>query len=109
MLNFKKQFVTKVSLSEAQFIYFNKTFEDNSKKRSEFIRHIIILYIEERKRIKKIEQMKNGYVEMAAINLEFSEIGFTDDIEELKEYEVKLAECDIPDDDSSEKRRYILC
>ena len=53
--------------------------------------------------------MKNGYVEMAAINLELSEIGITDDVEELIQYEVKLSECDIPDDNSSEKRRHILC
>jgi CopG family transcriptional regulator / antitoxin EndoAI len=109
MSNSKKYFVTKISLSQAQFVCENKTIVDNSKKRSEFIRDIIILYIEEREKTKKLEQMKNGYVEMAAINLEFSEIGITDDVEELIEYEVKLSECDIPDDNSSEKRRHILC
>ena len=109
MSNCKKHFVTKISLSQAQFIYNNKTIIDKNQKRSEFIRDIIILYIEEREKTKKIEQMKNGYVEMAAINLEFSEIGITDDVEELIQYEVKLQECDIPDDNSSEKRRHILC
>ena len=109
MLNTKKYFVTQLNLSEAQFIYIKKKFLKNSKKRSEFIRDIIILYIEEREKIKQVEKMRSGYAEMAAINLEFSEIGLTDDIEELIEYEVKLSECDIPDDDSSEKRRHILC
>jgi CopG family transcriptional regulator/antitoxin EndoAI len=105
----KKHFVTKISLSKAQFIYVDETIIDNNKKRRKFIRDIIILYIEEREKTKKIEQMKSGYAEMAEINLEFSEIGITDDVEELIEYEVKLSECDIPDDNSSEKRRHILC
>lgn len=109
MSNCKKHFVTKINLSSAQFICVNETIVYNSEKRSEFIRDIIILYIEEREKTKKIEQMKNGYTEMAAINLEFSEIGITDDVEELIQYEVKLSECDIPDDNSSEKRRHILC
>ena len=108
MSNVKKHFVSKLSLSEAQFVCANKTIVENTKKRSEFIRDIIILYIEEREKSKKIEKMKNGYAEMAAINLEFSEIGITDDVEELIEYEVKLSECDISDDNSSEKRRHIL-
>lgn len=105
----KKHFVTKINLSQAQFIYVDETIIDNNKKRRKFIRDIIILYIEEREKTKKIEQMKSGYAEMAEINLEFSEIGITDDVEELIEYEVKLSECDIPDDNSSEKRRHILC
>lgn len=109
MSNCKKHFVTKINLSKAQFICVYETIIDNNKKRSEFIRDIIILYIEEREKAKKIEQMKNGYTEMAAINLEFSEIGITDDVEELIQYEAKLSECDIPDDNSSEKRRHILC
>jgi len=36
-------------------------------------------------------------------------MGLADDLVELREYEVNLSECDLPNDDSSEKRRYILC
>ena len=58
---------------------------------------------------KKIEELKKGYIEMAQINLDICEMGFADDMKVLKEYEAKLAESDLPDDNGSEKRRYILC
>jgi hypothetical protein len=53
--------------------------------------------------------MERGYKEMAQLNLEFAEMGFACDIRELKEYEAKLSESDLPNDNDSEKRRYILC
>lgn len=56
-----------------------------------------------------MEEMKNGYMEMSELNLEICEMGFCSDIKELKEYEVKLSESDLPDDDGGETRRYILC
>ncbi|MPN30118.1 hypothetical protein SDC9_177576 [bioreactor metagenome] len=46
---------------------------------------------------------------MAQMNLEICEMGFAEDMIVLKEYEAKLAESDLPDDNGSEKRRYILC
>ncbi|WP_125153998.1 CopG family ribbon-helix-helix protein [Clostridium rectalis] len=98
-----------VNLSETLNNEFNKALKEDSKKRSEFIREVIILYIEEKKRLKELEQMKKGYMEMSKINLEIAEIGFANDIKELKEYEAKLSECDWSDDNNSEKRRYILC
>ncbi len=98
-----------IDLSETLYNEFNKALKEDCKKRSEFIREVIILYISEKKRLNKISEMEKGYREMAQLNLEFSEMGFASDIKELKEYEAKLSESDLPDDDNSEKRRYILC
>lgn len=98
-----------VNLSETLYNEFNKALEEDCKKRSEFIREAIILYIKEKKRLNIIEQMEKGYKEMAQLSLEFAEMGFASDMKEFKEYEAKLSECDLADDHYSEKRRYILC
>lgn len=98
-----------VNLSETLYNEFNKALQEDCKKRSEFIREAIILYIKEKKRLDIIEQMEKGYKEMAQLNLEFAEMGFANDMKEFKEYEAKLSESDLADDNSSEKRRYILC
>ena len=98
-----------LNLSETLNNEFNKTLKEDSKKRSEFIRELIILYIEEKKKLREIEQMKKGYLEMGKLNLEIAEVGFASDINNLKEYEAKLSESDWSDDNDSEKRRYILC
>ena len=98
-----------VNLSDTLYEEFNKALKEDCKKRSEFIKEAIILYIEQRKRLSLLEEMKKGYMEMAQINLEISENGFGNDVIELKEYEAKLSESDFPDDNCSEKRRYILC
>ena len=98
-----------VNLSETLYIEFNKALEKDCKKRSEFIRDAIILYIEEKKKLSEMEELAIGYSEMAQLNVELSEIGFVNDMRELKEYEVKLSESDLPNDDDGEKRRHILC
>lgn len=98
-----------INLSETLNNEFNKTLKEDSKKRSEFIRELIILYIEDKKKLREIEQMKKGYLEMGKLNLEIAEVGFASDINNLKEYEAKLSESDWSDDNDSEKRRYILC
>lgn len=98
-----------VNLSETLYFEFNKALEEDCKKKSQFIREAIILYIEQRKKLDFVEHMRVGYCEMAKLNLEICEIGFANDIEELGEYEVNLSESDLPHDDNSEKRRYILC
>lgn len=98
-----------VSLSDTLCSEFDEALKQDSKKRSEFIREAIILYIEEQKKLHLVEKMKNGYMEMAELNLELCEMGLCTDICELKEYEVKLSESDLPDDHGSETRRYILC
>jgi CopG family transcriptional regulator/antitoxin EndoAI len=98
-----------VSLSETLNIEFNKALQKDCKKRSEFIREAIILYIEEKKKNSYIDEMKRGYLEMAELNLEIADMGFEIDIKDFKEYEVKLSESDLSYDNNSEKRRYILC
>ncbi|WP_392486057.1 CopG family ribbon-helix-helix protein [Haloimpatiens sp. FM7315] len=97
-----------VNLSKKLFSEFDDDLRKDSKKRSEFIREAIILYIEEKKRL-SLEKMKNGYLEMAEINLELCEYGFQKDVKELREYEAMLSESDLPDGTDSKKRRYILC
>lgn len=100
----------RVGLSDTQWSEFDAALREDSKKRSEFIREAIILYIEEKKRMRSIEEIKQGFLEMAQLNLEFAEIGFSCDVCELDQYEAKLSESDLPDDDvDGEKRRYFLC
>lgn len=102
-----------VNLSEVLSDKFNRelidNYKKNSKKRSKFIKEAIILYSEGKKKSDYIEKMKKGYIEMAKINLEISEMGFETEFDNLKEYEEKLSESDLPNDNDSEKRRYILC
>lgn len=98
-----------VNLSDTLCSEFDKALKEDSKKRSEFIREAIVLYIEEKKKLQRIEKMKKGYAEMAELNLQICEAGICSEITQLKEYEVKLSESDLPDDDGGEKRRYILC
>lgn len=61
-------------------------------------------------KVYKDSDIKNGYIEMGSINLEFSEISCTYDLEECIQYESWLSESDIFNVyDSSKKGRYILC
>ena len=98
-----------VNLSDTLCSEFDKALMHDCKKRSEFIKEAIVLYIEEKKKLDRIEKMKKGYMEMAELNLKLCEVGISSEINQLKEYEVKLSESDLPDDDGGEKRRYILC
>ncbi len=64
------------------------------KNRSEFVREAMKLYLRERKRMDMRESMKNGYKDMAAINLIYAEIGIDVDYS-LEKYEAQLAaECE---------------
>lgn len=98
-----------VNLSEVLYNEFDKALKEDSKKKSQFIREAIILYIEKKKREDILNQMKNGYIEMAEINSELSEEGFSCDMKDLNEYEAKLSESDFLNDYDRETRRYILC
>ena len=98
-----------VNLSDTLNEEFNKALKEDCKKRSEFIREAVIIYIEQKKKVSFINEMKKGYLDMAQINLEISEMGLANDTRDFKEYEAKLSESDFPDDNYSEKRRYILC
>lgn len=98
-----------VNLTETLSKEFEKKLSEKGKKSSQLIRDAIIVYIEERKKVEYIESMKKGYMEMADINVEIAEMGCADDFKSLQEYEVWLTESDLPDDNDSETRRYILC
>ena len=62
--------------------------------RSRLIQRAVMLYIREQKKARLYEQMKNGYREMADINLRLAEICFPADCQQAESYEEKLAECD---------------
>lgn len=98
-----------VDLTEILFEEVEKTLEYDGKKKTEFIKEAIIHYINEKKRLATIEEMKKGYIEMARLNMEFAELGIQGELTGLIDYEVSLSESEIRDDNGSEKRRYILC
>lgn len=98
-----------VDLPEGMLKEFDEILSKDNKNRSEFIMEAIILYIEEKKNHRLREKMKMGYKEMSKVNLEIAEFGFASDLDDLCEYEARLAECDSIDGDDGEKRRYILC
>lgn len=98
-----------VNLPESVLKECDEILNKDDKNMSEFIREAVILYIEERKKYRNRERMKSGYIEMTRINQEIAELGFAMDLNDLCEYEARLAECDSIDDDGGKKRRYILC
>ena len=81
---------------------------ENNKKNSKSLKEKLILYIDDKGY--KVDDLIKGYVEMASINLEISQISCTYDLEECVKYESWLSESDMSDDKyDSEKRRYLLC
>lgn len=64
----------------------------SSGNRSEFIREAMKLYLEEKKKQEIREQMKTGYLEMSAINLQLADEGIKCDGLTIYFYEEKLAE-----------------
>ncbi|MFA7636939.1 MAG: ribbon-helix-helix protein, CopG family [Monoglobales bacterium] len=62
--------------------------------RSRIIQRAVRHYLKEHKTIQLKEQMKNGYREMAEINLKLAEIYFPTDCFEAECHEGNLAECD---------------
>lgn len=80
----------------------------NNKKNNQFLNDRLIVYIDDKKY--EAEDLKRGYAEMASINLEFSEISCTYELEECIKYESWLSESDIFNgNDGGEKGRYLLC
>lgn len=77
----------------------DRAIREGSEAKCEFMREAMVCY----------EEMKNGYLEMAELNIELSEMCCEGDLAALKEYETKLSESDNRDDNCSEKRRHILC
>lgn len=65
------------------------------RNRSEFIREAMKAYLRERKRMEMRESMKNGYKDMATLNLIYAEMGIDVDLNCLEKYEDELAaECE---------------
>jgi CopG family transcriptional regulator / antitoxin EndoAI len=60
--------------------------------RSEFVREAMKLYIRERRKMEMRDSMKNGYKEMAEINVKLAEICFEADNDQQKIYEDRLGE-----------------
>ncbi|SUY45862.1 CopG-family transcriptional regulator [Clostridium putrefaciens] len=80
----------------------------DDKKNSQFIMRSVILYRDNENNTKG--NMESGYLEMASINLEYSELGCECEYNECLEYETWLSESDLSNDNnSSKKRRYLLC
>lgn len=65
--------------------------EDRDK--NEFVKEAMKLYLRERRRIKVMEAMKSGYLEMSHINRRLSEDGFSQDIRDFISYEISLVGC----------------
>jgi CopG family transcriptional regulator/antitoxin EndoAI len=87
------------SLSGTLCDEFDRALDEGSEIKCEFMKEAIVYY----------EEMKNGYIEMAELNIEISEMCCAGELTALDEYETKLSECDERDDNDSEKRRHILC
>ncbi|MBR4874762.1 MAG: ribbon-helix-helix protein, CopG family [Clostridia bacterium] len=62
--------------------------------RSELVREAMKMYLREKKKQSIKEQMKNGYQEMADINLSIAKMCFDAEEQSLAAYEEKLAECE---------------
>ncbi len=67
---------------------------EQNLNRSEFIREAMRSYITQKKNAILQMQLKKGYQQMSAINLEISEYCITADNTAQQSYEEKLAECE---------------
>ncbi len=47
-----------------------------------------------KRKVEVSERLKDGYLEMSKINLNFAEMGLSQDMEELNIYEVRLTRCE---------------
>ena len=83
-----------ISLSDSLLSEVDLLAHAQNVNRSEFIREAMKLYIKERKKIERCEQMKDGYVKMSNINLEIAEQCISADNQQQTDYEEKLSECE---------------
>ena len=67
---------------------------DEKVNRSEFVREAMKMYINEKKKVALREQMKEGYLEMAQINLSISKMCFEAENDAFSCSEEKIAECE---------------
>ena len=62
--------------------------------RSELVREAMKMYLGERRKHARKEQLKKGYQQMAELNLSLAEVYFDAEEEAVSSYEEKLAECE---------------
>jgi CopG family transcriptional regulator / antitoxin EndoAI len=62
--------------------------------KSKFVKEAMKLYLRERKRLQTRDIMKCGYLEMSNINVNLSEVGFSEDISDFLLYEINLMGCE---------------
>lgn len=67
---------------------------DAKVNRSEFVREAMKMYIKEKEKVALREQMKQGYKEMAQINLSISQMCFEAENDAFSRSEEKFAECE---------------
>lgn len=77
-----------------------------SKKRCEFIKRDLILYIKDKKSLH--QSLKEGYIAMGEINLKLSNEASHVAYKDMSDYEAMLSECDFKYGSKCKKRRYIL-
>lgn len=77
-----------------------------SKKKCEFIKGNLILYIRDKNSLHRA--LKKGYLEMSEINLSISNEAAHDSFNDMSNYEAMLSECDFEYGSEYKKRRYIL-
>ncbi|MGG7162859.1 hypothetical protein [Clostridium ihumii] len=77
-------------ISKSMLMNISDTLTKDYSESKETLDNSIILYIEEELPIEFIENMKNGYLEMAELNLEISELGLEQDVCDFIKYESKL-------------------
>ena len=76
--------------SEKKVVNVPDSFSDNNLEKN----NVINKYIAGRKKKEICDQLKKGYKEMAAVNLEWAETCLVADNDCQREYEEKLSECE---------------
>lgn len=67
---------------------------EKGKNRSEFVREALHRFLEDRKRRELRDRMKNGYLEMAGINLQLAEEGLPTEEDVAEVVQTYLAEAE---------------
>lgn len=83
-----------ISLPDALLAEVDNLATSQKVNRSEFIREAMRLYIHEKKKADLASKLKNGYEDMAKINIELAEFCIETDNIQQQNYEEKLAECE---------------
>ncbi len=82
----------KISITNALYEVAQAIISKKDMTKEEYIKETMCLYLKEKKRMERIEKLKQGYLEMGRINLEICECGFEQDINDLKAYELYVGE-----------------